>query len=149
MRTAAQDSITASAESKQRIARFKDTEAKAKAYTENLKIAKSIFGSELSYTSALHKIASALPPGTVLETLDLGPTTAGQPITLAVSAKTKNDALMVKQTLERAKIANNITISTLQETGTSSTATPSDYPIQISLNLTFDKSIFKAGGKDA
>lgn len=149
MRSSAESSMSASSENKQKITRFKDTEAKAKAYTENLKIAKAIFGSELSYTSALHKIANALPPGTVLETLDLNPTVVGQPITLAVAAKTKDSALMIKQTLEDAKIARNITISTLQETSSVPSAATSAYPVQISLNLTLDKSIFTPGEKDA
>lgn len=150
MRAAAQNNLSNSLENKQKIAHFKDTEVKAKAYTENLKIAKAIFGGELSYTGALHKIANALPPGTILETLDLSPATTGQPITLSIAAKTKENALSVKQTFEQAKIASNITISTLQEAAPSADSSKqSPYPIQISLNLTLDKSIFAVGDKDA
>lgn len=147
-------SLSSSTESKQKIQQFKDTEEKAKTYTNNLNIAKSIFNSERSYTTALHKIASALPKGSVIESLDLNPTMTGQPITLSVSATSKNVALAVKESLEKANIASNITISSFQEEtpsgssdGQTNTA-PSQYPIQISLNLVFDKSLFTSGDKN-
>lgn len=142
-------SLSASTESKQKIARFKDTEARAKSYTEDLKIAKSIFSSELSYTTALHKIAGALPQGSVVEALDLNPATISAPVSLAVSAKNKDIALSVKESLEKAKVASNITISSLQEEQAAQGQTSGDYPIQISLNLTFSKSIFTPGDDNA
>ena len=142
-------SQSSSTESKQKIAQFKDTEARAKAYTSNLQVAKAIFNSEHSYTTALHKIANALPKGSVIESLDLNPTMVGQPITLSVSATTKEIALSVKEALEKANIASNITISSFQEQTAAgqdqANSSPSAYPIQISLNLTFDKSIFTQG----
>lgn len=141
-------SVSASADNKQKIAAFKDTETKAKDYTNDLKIAKSIFDGELSYTTALHKIARALPAGAVIETLDLNPTTVGQPITLSVSAKDQATALSVKATLEKENVASNITIASLQEHQAAEAQEPSSYPVQISLNLTLNKEIFIPGDND-
>lgn len=139
-------SVASSTENQQRIADFQKTEQTAKTYTENLKLAKTIFDSELSHTTALRKIASALPNGTVLTALTLDSTTTGQPTTLLVLAKNQAAALAVKQSLETAKVAKDITIANIStETTTSTTedAPPSEYPVSISLNLTYDPSIFK------
>lgn len=153
MRSAESASTTISQENQAKIARLKAIETKAKAYKGDLDIAKSIFNSELSYTTALHKVASALPAGAVVESLDLNPTITGQPITLLVSATTKTIALSVKDTLEKAGIASNITIASLQEQGSDGKsdqqATSAEYPIQINLNLTFQKTIFSPGESNA
>ena len=150
MRSTELNSTASSEENKQKIARYNKAASEAKTYTENLRMAKSIFASEVSYTVALQRIASSLPAGTVLQSLDLSPSTVGQPITLTVLAKTKDDALKVKDQLEANKVASGITIASLNEGGASpanqsSTEAPAvaqDYPVNLSLNLTFDKAIF-------
>ena len=138
-------SVASSTENQQRIASLQETEKTAKEYTENLKLAKSIFDSELSHTTALRKIASALPAGTVLTSLTLDSATAGQPTTLVVLAKNQAAALAVKQNLEEAAIAKDITIANITtETASTTEGTPAnEYPVSISLNLTYDQSIFK------
>ena len=141
-----------SAASKQKIANYNQAAAEAKAYTANLSMAKSIFDTEVSYTTALHKIAAALPSGTVIEALNLSPTTIGTPSTLTLLAKTKQDALNVKPALEAHKIANGITIASLNEGKDSAQAAPTaasdqTYPVTLTLNLTFDKTVFVAEEK--
>ncbi|QHN43152.1 type IV pilus assembly protein PilN [Candidatus Mycosynbacter amalyticus] len=141
-----------SAASKQKIANYNQAAAEAKAYTANLSMAKSIFDTEVSYTTALHKIAAALPSGTVIEALNLSPTTIGTPSTLTLLAKTKQDALNVKPALEAHKIANGITIASLNEGKDSAQAAPTaasdqTYPVTLNLNLTFDKTVFVAEEK--
>jgi len=154
MKTTEQSSVSSSSENKQKIAQNKETEDRAKAYTSNLKIAKALFDSELSHTTALNKIASALPTGTMIQALDLSASTVGSPITLSVQAKTKADALAVKTSFEKAKIASDITISSLAEQNADAPATdgesaqPTAYPVLISLNVTFDKSIFNTDNED-
>lgn len=138
--------------SKQKIASYNQAASEAKAYTANLGMAKSIFDTEISYTTALHKIAAALPSGTVVNTLNLSPSTIGTPTTLTLLAKTKQDALNVKPALESHKVADNITIASLNEgksSGQTATPTVSDetYPVTLNLNLTFDKAIFAAEEK--
>ena len=141
-----------SAASKQKIANYNQAAAEAKAYTANLSMAKSIFDTEVSYTTALHKIAAALPSGTVIEALNLSPTTIGTPSTLTLLAKTKQDALNVKPALETHKIANGISIASLNEGKDSAQAAPTaasdqTYPVTLNLNLTFDKTVFVAEEK--
>ena len=136
-------SSAASEENKAKIAAFKAVETEAKTHTANLQLAKSIFASELSYPTALHRVASALPPATVLQSLDLNPTTISQPVTLTVLAKTTGDALKVKESLEKAKVASNITIGSLTESvPVGEGAIVDEYHVSLSLNLTFDKAIF-------
>lgn len=142
-----------SEESKLRIAKFNQVEAQAKEYANNLKLAKTIFDSELSYTTALRKVSSALPAGTVLQSLDLSPTTTSQPITISILAKTPANALQVKESFEKAGIAKDITIASISSgtdaSGTQSAdAPPSDYPVSLNLNLAFDKSIFTEEKQD-
>lgn len=143
-------SDASSRESKQKIASYNKAASEAKSHAANLKTAKSIFDSELSYTTALHKIASTLPSGTVLQSLNLSPATTSAPSTVTVLAKTKQDALNVKSALETKKIASDITIASLNEGSVSggnqqaaaSIAADQTYPVNLSLNLKFDKSIF-------
>lgn len=137
--------IASSTENQQRITSFQETEQTAKTYTDNLKLAKSIFDSELSHTTALHKIASSLPPGTVLTSLTLDSAMAGQPTTLLVLAKDQTAALAVKKNLEEAKVATDITLSSITtDTAPATENGPvNEYPVSISLNLTYDPSIFK------
>ncbi len=148
MKTTEAQSIASSAASKQRIAQLKQTEDEAKQYSNNLSTAKAIFASQLSYTTALHKIASALPAGTVLESLDLNSTTTAQPITLSIAAKTMEAALAIKGSLEKAGVASNITIVSLQSQQPSDDV-PSAYPVQISLSLSLEKTLFTSEDKEA
>lgn len=146
MKSTELSSTASSEESKGRITKFNQVEAQAKEYSNNLKLAKTIFDSELSYTTALRKISSALPAGTVLQTLDLNPTTTTQPLTISVLAKTPADAFKVKDSLEKAGVASGITIASISSGEAApgeQAATTSDYPVSLSLNLTFDKSIFE------
>lgn len=154
MKSAEVSSDQSSTANQQKIENFRSTEAAAKQYTANLTLAKAIFDSELSYTTALQKIASALPPGTVLTTLSLSPSTPGQSTSLLVLAKSQSAALAVKDSLEKNKIASNITISSISEEAAAApstgdqTAAPNEYPISLNLNLTFDKAIFKQEATD-
>lgn len=141
--------------SKQKIATYNKAAAEAKTHTQNLRMAKSIFDSELSYTNALHKIASALPAGTVLQTLNLSASTTSTPTTLTILAKTKQDALNVKSAFESRKVATAITIASLTESDPADKSdqqapanSAQDYPVSLSLNLTFDKSIFAPESHD-
>lgn len=132
----------------QKIESFRNTEAAAKQFTADLTLAKTIFDSELSYTTALEKIASALPPGAVLTTLALSPTTPGQSTSLLVLAKSQSAALAVKESLQKNNIATGITIASISEEAASAPAdggqaAPSEYPVALNLNLTFDAAIFK------
>lgn len=148
MRAAEVNSSSSSEASKQKIDRFASTAAEAKSYTSNLAMAKAIFASEPSYTSALQRIAQALPSGTVLQTLNLSPADISKPVTLTILAKTKQSALAVKSNLEQQKVARDITIANLSEGGSpgqpqggATTGPSSEYPVTISLNVTLDKTI--------
>lgn len=146
MKSTELSNTASSEESKQRIAKFNQVEAQAKEYSNNLKLAKTLFDSELSYTTALRKISSALPAGTVLQSLDLSPTMTSQPLTVSVLAKSSANAFQVKQSLENAGIAKGITIASIssgQAASGEQAAATSDYPVALSLNLTFDKFIFE------
>lgn len=149
MKSSEMSSVTSSQENQQKIARFNKIEAQAKEYTASLQLAKSLFGSETSYPTALHKIASAMPPGTVLQSLNLAPTLVGTPTTLSVLAKNKDAALAVKSKFETAGIAKDITIASITEGGNSGAGgsaqqavATADYPVVLGLNLTFQPSIF-------
>lgn len=118
----------------------------AKEYRDNLQRAKTILDSEVSYPTALARIATSLPEETVISSLALTPDTIGQPLTLTVEAKTQEAALAVKKKFEENKIATNISISSLTHTAAStepaSSGTASEYPFSINLNLTLLETIF-------
>lgn len=137
---------TSSEENQQKINAYSEEAKAAKEYRDNLQRAKTILDNEVSYTTALSRIATSLPEGTVVSSLVLTPDTIGAPTTLTVEAKTQEAALAVKNEFEKNKIANNISISSLSrassggESGEGSA--PSEYPYQINLNLTLLDTIF-------
>lgn len=138
--------VTSSEENQQKINAYSEEAKAAKEYRDNLQRAKTILDNEVSYTTALSRIATSLPEGTVVSSLVLTPDTIGAPTTLTVEAKTQEAALAVKNEFEKNKIANNISISSLSrassggESGEGSA--PSEYPYQINLNLTLLDTIF-------
>ena len=139
MRSTENTNTELSTQSQRKIAQLRAVETETKAYSANLKLAKSLFASRASYTSALHNLAQALPKGVVVQSLDLNPETIGQPTTLAFLATSTPVALEIKQSLEDAGLASDITISSLAEGGES--ANPA-YPVDITLNLTLQPALY-------
>ena len=101
------DAIAKSSATDASLTGYADIKNQAKQYRTNLTIAKKILGSEVTFSSFVTELSSALPPNTILESLSLSTksigTLSGKPITTELVAKAKgyNDVIALKTSLEK------------------------------------------------
>ncbi len=109
----------------------------ASSLTASLASAKSILDKEVDYTRILTSIAQAMPPGVVLDSLSLSPTTLGVPMTLQAFAKTTEAALALKTNFQKSTLFSNVTLISITDSPSGQTGA---YPKTISLSLTINRS---------
>lgn len=108
-------------------------------FQKNLATAKTILDKEVKYTNVTLKIAQSLPPGIVLDSLQLDATSFGQPITLNAKGKSYDDALSLKSSLEnKPEIFQNVHLQTV------SRGEDGQYPVTITINVTISQEITKS-----
>lgn len=110
--------------------------AQADSLRTSLASAKTILDKEVVYTKVITGIAAVMPPGVVLDSLNLSPSTFGTPITLQAFAKNTNAALALKSNFQQSPLFSNVTFISLAN----SVQGQADYPITVSLSLIINKS---------
>lgn len=106
-------------------------------FRSDLLTAKTILDKDISYSTAILKIARSIPDGIVIDSLSLSPETIGQPIDLTAHAKNKDAALNLKTSFENNKeLYSNVQINSI-DFGSSST---DSHPVNITLTLTINKA---------
>lgn len=137
-KSSAQDSIDSN---NARLAEYHSAQKDVEAFKSNLAIAKSILGNEIHYSEVITKIANTLPQGVVLQSLNLDSSTFGKPMSLNALAKTNNDALRLKSSLEKSNLFQNVYLESV-------TASPAgdagSYPVAISINVTLKPEVIKS-----
>ena len=129
------------------VAKYTAVSKQTKEFTADLQTAKQLFSSSVPYSNALINLAHTLPKGVVLNDISLTPATLSAPSTITANTKSYESALSLKQTLEQSGIAKNVSIISITNNqvgsvgGSSQTTTNTDYPFQISLNLTFQQKL--------
>lgn len=113
-------------------------EQQGAALRSGLSSAKTILNEEVVYTKIITGIANLIPPGVVLDSLNLNPNTIGVPTTMQFFAKTTNDALKLKDNFQASALFTNVSFQSL-----SSSANTGDYPVTATLALTISKSSTK------
>lgn len=124
-------------ENTEKASAYRQVDARAKEFRANLSTAKSILDKEVNYTNAVIAIAQVLPPGTVLDSLDLDAKTFGTPTTLSAKTKTKEAALALKDSLQKSTIFSNVSFQSLTDTGQGT------YPWDAKLSVTISKGVAK------
>lgn len=119
-------------------ASFDTIEQQGAALRSGLSTAKSILNEEVVYTKIITGIANLIPPGVVLDSLNLNPNTIGAPTTMQFFAKTTNDALRLKDNFQSSPMFTNVSFQSL-----SSSTNAGDYPVTATLALTISKSSTK------
>lgn len=122
------------ADSSSRLAAYRDVEREASEFRTNLSTAKSILDGETTYTKAILRIAKVIPSGVILGELNLDPTTFGTNTTLNARAKSTNDAIRLKDSLQKSELFTNVSFQTV-----SSGDQGGNYPITVTMNATIDK----------
>lgn len=118
-----------------KVADFDSVKNQADSFRENLRIGKEILNSEINYSNYVLALAALMPPGTVLQTLNLDQATFGTETTLAARAKSYQNALELKNALEKSSMFTNVHFQSITD------STDPAYPVGVTLAVTFKKEV--------
>lgn len=124
---------------------YQNVRNQATAFAANLKIAKTILSQEILYSDLITRIASTLPSSAVLTALALGgdTVTTTQQLTLNARVKTKEDAIVLKNTLEASPLFENVNLNTITQdppsNGTQDNRIVRDFPVVVTISVTQSK----------
>lgn len=147
----------ASAENQQKVSKHKETEDAAKEYASNLSTAKELFSKRIPYTDAVINLASQLPAGVILETVSLDAEIINKPNTLTAKTKSYEAALALKDMFNQSTIAKDVSITsvtTAQDSASSmgqgaASSASADYPVSVSMNITFTEELLRPKGSQS
>ncbi|HSE61353.1 MAG TPA: PilN domain-containing protein [Candidatus Saccharimonadales bacterium] len=131
---------------------YAKTKTAAEEFAKNLATAKTILGSDVSFSDLIFSIAAVIPQGVVLNNLTLGSTTptttnTNAPIDISGRAMSYDRAVNLKNSLENSPIFENVNIANISQTDTSTgsaTTITQKYPFSVTLKAQFTK---KPGAK--
>jgi hypothetical protein len=140
---------TAQSDSEAKIQKYNKAEKDSKEFATNLKIAQQILAKNISYTTILANIAQALPNNTIVDTLTLNPSIINKPTQLLVHAKSYEDGVLIKDTLNNSNIAKDASLLGINYE-TEPAAAPdqppvpaSPFPYAVSLSVTFTDKLLE------
>lgn len=137
LRAAAQERVSAANVS---TSEYAETKQKADNFRSNLLTAKQILDNELKYSKLILKIAASIPEGVYLDNLSLDSKTLGTQTTLSASAKTIEDAKMLKTMMEENdELFSNVYFQSITPQLDSDDGIKDEYPIKISLSVTIKR----------
>lgn len=124
-------------ENASKTAAYASTSQQADAFKSNLAVAKVILSKQVPYTKILQVLSDAMPPGTIIDKISIDPSTFGAPTTLSIRAKNYDDAIALRNNLNKSTAFSDvnfqsITLQQQDKTGYAYTAT---------LNVTFKKEV--------
>lgn len=117
---------------------YSTVQTQAQAFRTNLSTAKTILDKEVNYTKVVLAIAQTLPDNVILDNLDLDAKTFGTPFVLSAKAKSYDDGLQLKSTLEKSKIFSNVSLQGMTNAASSG---GDGYPVSVQLNVTINKQV--------
>lgn len=129
---------------------YEKTRAAAEDYAKNLVVAKTILGSNVSFSTLIFGIAAAIPQGVVLNTLSLSATTkADAPIDITGRAASYERAVSLKNSLEASPIFEKVSIVNINqaEPNAQTTDIARKYPFTVSIKAQFSKGQSPQGAK--
>lgn len=117
---------------------YASVESQGTTLRSSLTNAKTMLDQEVLYTKVLTNIASAMPSGVILDSINLNPTLFGTPATLQFYTKTTKQALTLKDSLATSPMFSSISFLSL-----ASNSQSSDYPVSVSLSIVINKGVAK------
>lgn len=116
-----------------RVGDYAAVEAEANSLKQDLANAKQILDSDVTYTKVILEIAKVLPPGVVLDTLNLDSATFGTPTALTAKVRDYPTVLTLKDSLQNSNLFSGVSIQTISSDGTG------EYPLTATLSVTIRK----------
>jgi Tfp pilus assembly protein PilN len=133
-------------ETQQSAQAYAATRTAAENFAKDLSVAKTILGSDVSFSDLVLNIAGVVPSGVVLNNLTLGTTQAANastPLDLSGRATSYDRAIALKNSLEDSPIFENVSITNVSQGDTTGGTTASPlalkYPFSITLKAQFSK----------
>lgn len=133
-----------------KIAEYEEVRETAKKYKANLETAKALMGQNISYTTALFNIASYIPQGVILQSLDLSPDSIGKTTTLSARAKSYDDGIALKDSLIKSNIAKDASLVSLIDERTVDGTLDDlrrEYPFSVSVSVVFTEKLIEPTGE--
>lgn len=125
-------------ENSQAAAAYADTRALAESFASDLKQAKTILSSDLSFYTLLTQIAAVVPQGVILSNLSVGTASLEAPITISARATSYEAAVNLKNSLSQSPIFSAVNLSNVSNSGGSDDLS-GRYPVDATLSATFSK----------
>ena len=116
-----------------RVGDYSAVEAEANSFKQDLTNAKQILDSDVTYSKIILEIASVLPQGVTLDTLNLDSATFGTPTTLNAKVRDYPTVLVLKDALQGSTLFSDVSIQTISNDGTDS------YPLNATFSVTIRK----------
>lgn len=128
------------------------TRTAAESFAKDLATAKTILGSNVSFSQLILDIAAVVPPGVILNNLTLGGASKPDaPIDISGRATSYNGAINLKNSLEASPIFEKVNIVSVSQAdaSTSTQASPivQRYPFVITLKAQFTKNATQGASK--
>ena len=137
---------TNKASSQAAAAEYQETRKAAEDFAKNLNTAQAILATNVSFSKLITDIATNVPSGVILSNLSLGGSTAAQntPVEINAKARSYNDAVRLKDSLEASPIFENVRLTNITDTppaqGGQGDPTAQRYPVNVTLNVQFTKN---------
>ncbi len=136
------------AQSQQLVAQYSETKKTAEDFASDLKQAKTILGSQLSFYDLITKITAVVPGGVILNNLAIGTSSLTAPINISAKARNYDDAVRLKNNLADSPIFENVNLVNASSTPLDAVRDPigARYPITITISATFSKEFIASAG---
>lgn len=117
---------------------YSSTKAQVDALSSSLSGTKAILDQEVPYSTVLMRIGEQMPPGTVLEKIDLDTSSFnGTPLTLKIYAKTTNDTVTLRDNFQNSPYFTGVNFEAISD----GSAGINGYPVSATLTLTLNRTI--------
>ncbi len=137
--------ISIKEQNEKEVAKFESVRKAAQDFSSDLDVAKTILASDVRLSMTITGIASVIPSGAILSNLTLNTQdTTNAPLTINARAKTYDQALELKSSLEESPIFENVSLVSVT-TGINSSASVDDataaaYPVTIAISAKLTKT---------
>jgi len=116
---------------------YSDTKSQVDSLSASLSGAKSILDEEVLYSKVLTNIAQQMPAGTVIDSMELSPSSFGAaPVTLKVYAKKTEDTTALREKFQTSPLFTNVNFQSVSESGDGIPG----YPVSVTMTLTLNKA---------
>lgn len=122
-------------------AKYQDVRKAAQNFDKDLAAAKTILASDVRFSKLITDIAGVIPSGVILSNLTLNTQeTSNAPLTINGRAKTYEDAVKLKNSLEDSPIFESVSLLNAGTGSGTGEGASASYPVTVSISAKFTKT---------